>query len=102
MFVHGQYIYTHYAAVFVLLDQFQGCDSSRARLTKRAIQLTPKVILAMAYVVPSQLAPISRLMALVWGNSDSMQKDSKVLGYGEHQKKGKKDSWETNRYGKDK
>jgi len=71
-------------------------------LTKRAIQLTPKVILAMAYVVPSQLAPISRLMALVWGNSDSMQKDSKVLGYGEHQKKGKKDSWETNRYGKDK
>lgn len=32
----------------------------------------------MAYVVPSQLAPISRLMALVWGNSDSMQKDSKA------------------------
>ena len=101
LFVHGQYayIYTyiHYAAVFVLLDQFQGCDSSRARLTKRAIQLTPKVILAMAYVVPSQLAPISRLMALVWGNSDSMQKDSKVLGYGEHLKKGTKDSWETDR-----
>lgn len=47
-------------------------------MTKRAIQLTPKVILAMAYVVPSQLAPISRLMALVWGNSDSMQKDSKA------------------------
>eukprot|EP00435_Cladocopium_sp_Y103_P016756 s122_g4.t1 len=32
---------------------------------------------AMAYVVPSQLAPISRLMALVWGNGDSM-KDSKA------------------------
>ena len=33
---------------------------------------------AMAYVVPSQLAPISRLMALVWGNSSDVMKEPKV------------------------